>query len=63
MEVIAVVVSHEAVKYASDGAMNSAEGGEFVRLFCELDDHLNAHFNRDNTLMTLFSYPQTDEHR
>ncbi len=45
------------------GAMNSAEGGEFVRLFCELDDHLNAHFNRENTLMTLFSYPQTDEHR
>ena len=44
-------------------ALSHAEGEEFTRLFCELDDHLNAHFNRENTLMTLFSYPQMDEHR
>ena len=43
--------------------LSSTEGDEFVCLFCELDDHLNAHFNRENTLMTLFSYPQMDEHR
>ena len=44
-------------------ALIQAEGEEFTRLFCEMDDHLNAHFNRENTLMTLFSYPQMDEHR
>ncbi len=44
-------------------ALSQAEGEEFARLFCELDDHLNAHFNRENTLMTLFCYPQMDEHR
>ena len=42
--------------------LKTAEGSEFVTLFCELDDHLNAHFKRENTLMTLFSYPQQDEH-
>lgn len=43
--------------------LNHARGDEFVRLFIELDEHLQAHFARENTLMTIFSYPAMDEHR
>ena len=53
---------HEKVDQLLDG-LATVQGADFVRLFAELDEHLQSHFARENTLMTLYSYPATDEHR